>query len=63
LMTDGFRVAADVDPIHFALSCSRETVERAQMGHGHGAGAANACAGGASESVVRVKPPGGWKTW
>src|SRR3989442_6842847 len=43
---DGFRVAADVDPVDLALPCSGKAVESGANGYGHGAGAADACAGG-----------------
>src|SRR5713226_4391643 len=43
---DGFRVAADVDPVDFALPRSGEAVKSGANGHGHGAGAADACACG-----------------
>src|SRR3989449_8925545 len=42
---DGFRVAADVDPVDLALPCSGEAVESGANGYSHGAGAADACAG------------------
>src|SRR6267378_2713770 len=40
---DGLGVAADMDPIDFALPCSRETIKRSANGYGHGTGAADAC--------------------
>ena len=43
---DGFGVAADVDPVDLAHACSGEAVQRGANGHGHGAGAADACTGG-----------------
>src|SRR5262245_60448081 len=43
---DGFGVAADVNPILFALPCSGEAIERSANRDGHGAGAADASAGG-----------------
>ena len=43
---DGFGVAADVDPVHFALPCSGETVQRGANSYGHGARTADAGAGG-----------------
>src|SRR5438445_3111343 len=42
---DGFRVAADVDAVDLPLPCSGEAVESGANGYGHGAGAADACAG------------------
>src|SRR5229473_1451429 len=43
---DGFGVAADVDPIHFALPRPGEAVKGRANRYGHGAGAADACACG-----------------
>src|SRR5205823_11624057 len=43
---DGLGVAAGVDPVDLALPCSGHAVERGANGYGHGAGAANARAGG-----------------
>src|SRR5690242_18992923 len=39
---DGLSVAADVNPIDFALPCSGEAVEGGANGHGHSAGATDA---------------------
>src|SRR5712692_2295091 len=64
---DGFRVAADVDPVDLALPCSGEAVERGANGHGHGAGAANACAcrsfriGGKREAALGVEKFGDFR--
>src|SRR5215467_15117049 len=43
---DGFGVAADVNPILFALPCPRIAVQRRADGHGHGAGTPDASPGG-----------------
>src|SRR5258708_22050893 len=43
---NGFGIAADVDPVDLALSCSGEAVKRGANGHGHGVGAADARARG-----------------
>src|SRR5260370_11396919 len=40
---NGFRVAANVDPVDLALPCSGETVKRGANGYSHRAGAADAC--------------------
>src|SRR5258707_8026184 len=64
---DGFRVAADVDPVHLALPCSGEAVERGANGYGHGTGAANACACGSfgirseREAALRMKKFGDFR--
>src|SRR5260370_34238023 len=64
---DGFRVAADVDPVHLALPRSREAVERGANGYGHGTGAANACARGSfgirseRETALRMKKFGDFR--
>src|SRR5262249_40046781 len=43
---DRFRIAADVNPVDFALACTGEPIERGTDGNGHGAGASDACASG-----------------
>ena len=58
---DGLCVAADVNPIDFALPCSGKAIQRGANRHGHGAGAANAGAcgsfgiGSESETTLRLK--------
>src|SRR5206468_1201056 len=64
---DGFGVAADVNPVDLALPCSGKAVERGANGYGHGAGAADACAGGSfrirgeCEAALRVKELGDFR--
>src|SRR5215471_2152159 len=56
---DAFGIAADVDPVHFALARRREPVERRANGHGHRGGTADPGArrrfrvGGQCESTLR----------
>src|SRR6266478_4333203 len=64
---DGFRVATDVDPVHLALPCSGEAVERGANGYGHSAGAADASTCGSfgirseREAALRMKKFGDFR--